>query len=253
MNGSVIPVSGMSFRLPAAMMNAWTPTTSARPAASSDRKSSPAEAAIRRPRSITTRYSPRIAITPISPSSSPSAASGKSVWISGIPPGWPPPIVGRPRPEPGPEQPAPAERVQRLDDLVAAGLRGRERVEPDVDPRLDVGHELVHDESADQEQQDPEHDVGDPARGRVRQQQEDGEEQQRRAEVALDHDDPEGDRPHRDHRREVRQRRDRERADPRRLLDEQRPVLGQIAGEEHHEDHLEQLRRLAADRARTRA
>ena len=25
MNGSVIPVSGISFRLPAAMMNAWTP------------------------------------------------------------------------------------------------------------------------------------------------------------------------------------------------------------------------------------
>ena len=45
MNGSVMPVSGMSFRLPAAMMNAWTPTTRARPAARSDRKSSPADGA----------------------------------------------------------------------------------------------------------------------------------------------------------------------------------------------------------------
>src|SRR5881397_3545654 len=40
MNGRVIPVNGMSFRLPAAMMNACVPMTSARPAARSDRNSS---------------------------------------------------------------------------------------------------------------------------------------------------------------------------------------------------------------------
>ena len=57
---------------------------------------------------------------------------------------------------------------------------------------------------------------------RVEQRQEDAEEQQRRAEVALDDDDPEGDRPHRDHRGEVRQRRQPERAEPRVLLDEER-------------------------------
>jgi hypothetical protein len=39
----------MSFRLPAAMMNACTPTTRLRPAARSARNSSAAEAAIRRP------------------------------------------------------------------------------------------------------------------------------------------------------------------------------------------------------------
>ena len=43
MNGRVTPVNGISLRLPAAMMNAWTPTTSVRPAASSDRKSSAAD------------------------------------------------------------------------------------------------------------------------------------------------------------------------------------------------------------------
>ena len=74
--GSVMPVSGMSLRLPAAMMNAWTAITSARPAASSARNSSCAAAAIRSPRSTTTRYRPRIASSPIRPSSSPSAASG---------------------------------------------------------------------------------------------------------------------------------------------------------------------------------
>ena len=41
----------------------------------------------------------------------------------------------------------------------------------------------------------------------------------------------------------------RDRPDPGRFLDEQRPVLGEVAREEHDEDHLQQLRRLAADRA----
>ena len=36
--------------------------------------------------------------------------------------------------------------------------------------------------------------------------------------------------------------------DPRVLLDQQRPVLGQVAGQEDDEDDLEQLRRLAAER-----
>ena len=103
MNGSVIPVSGISLRLPAAMMNAWTPMTSARPVARIARKSSAAEAPMRRPRWMTTKYSPRIAMTPTSPSSSPSAARGKSVWISGI--GRRPPTIGRPFPSPVPSNP----------------------------------------------------------------------------------------------------------------------------------------------------
>ena len=44
----------------------------------------------------------------------------------------------------------------------------------------------------------------------------------------------------------------RERPEPRVLLDEQRPVLGQVAREEHDEDDLQQLRRLAAERADAR-
>ena len=42
-------------------------------------------------------------MTPISPSSSPSAASGKSVWIAGI--GSRPPTIGRPPPSPVPSSP----------------------------------------------------------------------------------------------------------------------------------------------------
>jgi len=43
MNGSVTPVRGSTFRLPAAMMNAWMPMTRARPTASNARKSSAAD------------------------------------------------------------------------------------------------------------------------------------------------------------------------------------------------------------------
>ncbi len=229
------------------MMNAWMPMTSASPTASSERKSSAAAAPMRRPRSTTTRYSPRIATTPTSPSSSPSAASGKSVWTSGI--GRRPPISGRPAPRPDPEQPAAGERVERLDDLVAGAERVGERVDPDVDPGPDVVEQHGHQRAAEQEQDEADDDQADPAGRDVEQRQEDAEEQQRRPEVALDDDDAEGDRPHRDHRREVRQRRQPQRPEPRVLLDRAAPVLRQVAGQEDDEDDLEQLRRLAAERA----
>ena len=108
---------------------------------------------------------------------------------------------------------------------------------------------IGHQRAAEDEQDEPDDHQADPARGDVEQREEDAEEQQRRAEVALDDDDAERDRPHRDHRREVRQRRQPERPEPRVLLDEQRPVLGQVAGQEDDEDDLEQLGRLAAERA----
>ena len=109
--------------------------------------------------------------------------------------------------------PPAGERVERLDHLVAGPGRVGERVEPDVDPRPDIAHGLVQDEAADDEEHEPDDHRAHPPRGRVQEQQEDGEEQQRRAEVALDDDDAEGDRPHRDHRREIRQRRERIRTD----------------------------------------
>ena len=102
--------------------------------------------------------------------------------------------------------------------------------------------------AAEEEQDEPDDDQADPAGRDVEHRQEDAEEQQRGAEVALDDDDPEGDRPHRDHRGEVRQRRQAERPEARVLLDEQRPVLRQVAGQEDDQDHLEQLGRLAAER-----
>ena len=189
-----------------------------------------------------------MATTPTRPSSSPSAASGKSVWISGI--GRRPPTSGRPSPRPDARagrrgrtrgatgRPGSPRRADRRTG------RSRCRSGPDVVEQL--GHAA---RCRARNRTEADDDEADPTGRGIGQGQEHGEEQQRRAEVALDDDDAEGDGPHRDHRREVRQRRQAQRPDPRVLLDEQRPVLGQVAGQEDDEDDLQQLRRLAAERA----
>ncbi len=185
-------------------------------------------------------------MTPTSPSSSPSAASGKSVWTSGI--GGRPPTDRQPLAEARAQQAAAGEGMQRLDDLVARPERVGERIDPDVDAIADVLEQVRHEGAAGQEQDEPDDDEAEPPGRGIGQRQEHREEQQRRTEVALDHDDAERDRPHRDHRGEVRQGRQAKRADARVLFDEHRSVLREVAGEEHHEDDLQQLGRLTADR-----
>ena len=83
-----------------------------------------------------------------------------------------------------------------------------ERVEPVVDALLHVPEQVVQDDTSRRRtaRRPPTTYAGAPGRD-VQQREEHGEEQERRAEVALDDDDAEGDRPHRDHRREVRERR----------------------------------------------
>jgi hypothetical protein len=112
-----------------------------------------------------------------------------------------------------------------------------------------VPEEAVHERRTADEQQQAEDDITPAGRRDVQKEEEDGEEQEGRAEVSLDDDDTESDRPHRGHRQEVRHRWQAQRADSRRLLNEQGPVLGQVAGEEDDEDDLEKLRRLTAERA----
>ena len=131
-------------------------------------------------------------------------------------------------------QAAASERVERLDDLVAGAERVGERVEPDVDAIADVREEVRHQRRAREEQDRPDDDEADPTGRGVDEGQEHGEEEQRGTEVTLDHDDQQRDRPHRDHRREVRQRRQPDRTDAGVLLDQEWPVLGQVAGKEHH-------------------
>ena len=150
--------------------------------------------------------------------------------------------------KPDTEQPAPSERMERLHDLVARAERVGEGVDPDIDPGPDVVDQDGHQRAADDEQDQPDDDEAEPAGGDIEHRQEDPEEQQRGAEILLDDDDHEGDRPHRDHRRQIRDGRQPQRTDACVLLDQQRSVLRQVAGKEDDQDHLEQLGRLAAER-----
>ena len=123
-SGSVMPVSGISLRLPAAMMNAWTAMTSASPAARRARKSSCA--ARRRsggPRSTTTRYRPRIASSPIRPE----LLAQRRERVVRVDRGdrRPPRDRRQAGAEPDAEEPAARERVERLDHLEAGAHAGR--------------------------------------------------------------------------------------------------------------------------------
>ena len=197
------------------------------------------------------RTGPSTASAPSMPISSASAAKTKSVWMAGI--DGTDADLRQPGAEARAEDAATTVGVQRADDLVAGALRVGERVEPDVDAVLDVREERRTARAAGQEQQQAEHDVRGASRGHVEQRQEDEEVEQRRAQVALDDHDRQGEAPHREHRQQVRQR--RQRNGPTRVLalDKQRPVLGQVAGQEDDQDDLQQLRRLAGERARCAA
>ena len=103
-NGSVIPVSGISRRIPPRMMNDCTAKPKVRPAASSFEKPSEASSAVRKPRTTKTMYSSSSAAAPTSPSSCAIAAKMKSVFSSGmscVPPG----DVNVPCPSPLPTKP----------------------------------------------------------------------------------------------------------------------------------------------------
>ena len=155
----------------------------------------------------------------------------------------------KPGAQPHAQDAAPPQGVERLDRLEPGAGRIGPRVQPVVHALLDVAEHVVQDERAGEEQDQSARDVRDPAGRDVQQGEEHGEEQQGGTEVPLDDHDPEGDRPHGHDRREIRDRRQAQGPDPRALLREERAVLGEIGGEEDHEDHLEELRGLARDRA----
>ena len=155
----------------------------------------------------------------------------------------------QPRPQPDAQQAAAGEGIQGLHRLVARPERVAERVEPVVDPQLDVPEQRVQDPRAGDEQEHPADHVRRAARRHVQHREEHGKEQQGRSEVPLHDHDPERDREHRDHRREVRQRRQADRPDSRALVGQQGAVLRQVAGEEDDEDHLQELGRLPGQRA----
>ncbi len=96
---------------------------------------------------------------------------------------------------------------------------------------------------------DAEHGPRGAPRGDVQEGEEDGVEQEGRAQVPLDDDHAHPERDHREHRCEVLERREADRAEPGPLGREERPVLREVSREEDDEDHLQELGRLAAERA----
>ena len=147
MNGSVTPVSGRTLRLPAAMMNAWIPMTSASPMASSARKSSAAAAPIRRPRSTTTRNRPEDGQDADEPELL-AERREREVRVD-LRDRQASADLGQAGPRPTPEEAAAGERVERLDDLVAGAQRVGEGIQPDVDPVADVVEQAGHEQAAE--------------------------------------------------------------------------------------------------------
>ncbi len=99
MNGSVIPVSGISASTPPATTNTCSPTMAARPIASSRPNGSRSAMPVLKPREISSAYSRKTAVRPASPSSSPMVARMKSDLAAK------PIRIDRPTPSPVPSSP----------------------------------------------------------------------------------------------------------------------------------------------------
>ena len=89
MNGVVMPVSGIRPVTPPTITKTCRASTNDRPPASSLANGSRTPTAARSPRCTISAKMIRIAIRPVSPSSSPNAEMMKSLWASGVMYGWP--------------------------------------------------------------------------------------------------------------------------------------------------------------------
>ena len=236
--------SGISLRLPAAMMNAWTPTTSAE--AGGEQRAEvvvpprPRSAGRARPRPGTARGS-RAARSGRAPRPGPRAGSRCG----------PPESAGRRRSSAARRRgrPRAARRARRRTAPGSPGSPapcGSRNGSSQLSTRVWTWpNRLYRTDDPAMNRTRPPIDVARAPGRHVQHREEHREEQQRRAEIALHDDDHERDRPHRDHRGEVRERRQPHRPDAGALVDEERTVLGQVAGQEHDEDDLQELRRLA--------
>ena len=143
---------------------------------------------------------------------------------------------------------AAAEREQPLHELEALVGGVRPRVDPDAHALLHVGERRPGEQRAGGEQAGADDEVGAAAGGDPEHRDEQCEEQQRRAEVLLRHDDHERDAPGRKDRGHDAQRQlgDGERPDP--AYDrEQGAVLDEVGGEEQRQRDLGELARLEVD------
>ncbi len=155
----------------------------------------------------------------------------------------------QPLPEALAEHAATSQRVQGPDRLEARAEGIGERVEPDVDPSLDVPEQLVGDVEAGGEQHQADEDIAAPTGRHEQHDQEGAEEEEGGAEVVEADDDEHHDAEQRQHRQEVGQRRHRDGPDAQPRARQQRARLGQVGGDEDDQHDLEDLARLHADRA----
>ena len=114
---------------------------------------------------------------------------------------------------------------------------------------MDVGEGLPGEERAHPEQAGTEDEVGAPGRGHPQQGDEQGEEQQRRPEVALGDQDDEGEPPRQQDGAEMLEVGDHGGTDSVRGDRQQLALLDQVRGEEDAERHLGELAGLEADAA----
>ena len=165
--------------------------------------------------------------------------------------------VGRPLPQPGAEQPAAGHAEQAADQLAGAAVglvehRRVERVQPGVEPGADVLERARGQPRADDEQQEADDHPGQPLGGQVEHRDEQTEEQQRRAQVALEDEDGDRRGPHDEDRAEVPRPGQVQAEHLGSGQRERVAVRHQVAGEEDRERDLGELGGLEA-RPRRRA
>ena len=150
------------------------------------------------------------------------------------------------------DEATPAHAEHRLDGLeaqVAALVVVVERLEPDVHADRDVAEELVGQEGPGEEEPTADDQPARPLGGDVQHDQEQAEEQQAGAEVALEDQDAEADQPHRQDRAEVAAAGQVDEEDAATGQRERVAVQHQVAGERDDEEDLRDLARLEAERA----
>ena len=122
-------------------------------------------------------------------------------------------------------------------------------VPPEQEPLLHVTDEHIGEVGAGDEQPPTDHEPARPLGRDVQHDQEQAEEQQARAEVVLEDQDPEADQPHRQDRAEVATTWEVDHGDPAAGERQRIAVEDEIAGERHHQQHLGDLAGLEAHRA----
>ncbi len=153
------------------------------------------------------------------------------------------------QPQPGADHAAVGHGEGGLHDLIALARRVGPGVEPDVDPVLHVGELLEAEPGAEREQRTADDQPAGSLGGHPEQHDEQGEEEQRRPEIALGDHHHERDAPRQQHRTEVFRIGELERADTAGARAQQLAFVDEVGGDEDRQHDLGDLTRLEVDRA----